>query len=83
MCRLGDITAGRRVLVARPFTHFGPGQNDGIRIARAARQSARRKQGWQANRREVGDIAVSRDCLDVQDVLSAYLRLPSHGEAGA
>ena len=83
LCLQWGITEGWRVLVARPFNHIGPGQKDSFVIASAARQIARMKQGLQANRLEVGDIDVSRDFLDVQDVLSAYLRLLSHGEAGA
>ncbi|PTC33382.1 UDP-glucose 4-epimerase [Pseudomonas paraeruginosa] len=83
LCLQWGISEGWRVLVARPFNHIGPGQKDSFVIASAARQIARMKQGLQAHRLEVGDIDVSRDFLDVQDVLSAYLRLLSHGEPGA
>ena len=70
------------VLVARPFNHIGPGQKDSFVIASAARQISRIKQGLQAPQLEVGDIDVSRDFLDVGDVISAYFALLEKGQPG-
>ncbi len=70
------------VLVARPFNHIGSGQKDSFVIASAARQINRIKQGLQAPQLEVGDIDVTRDFLDVGDVLSAYFALLEKGTPG-
>jgi GDP-4-dehydro-6-deoxy-D-mannose reductase len=70
------------VLVARPFNHIGTGQKDSFVIASAARQINRIKQGLQAPQLEVGDIDVTRDFLDVGDVVSAYLALLEKGTPG-
>jgi GDP-4-dehydro-6-deoxy-D-mannose reductase len=70
------------VLVARPFNHIGTGQKDSFVIASAARQISRIKQGLQAPQLEVGDIDVSRDFLDVGDVISAYFALLEKGQPG-
>ena len=76
------ITEGWRVPVARLFNHIGPGQKDSFGSpARAADRPD--EAGLAGQSAGSGDIDVSRDFLDVQDVLSAYLRLLSHGEAGA
>jgi GDP-D-mannose dehydratase len=66
------LSEGWPVLVARPFNHIGSGQKDNFVIASAARQINRIKQGLQAAQLEVGDIDVTRDFLDVGDVISAY-----------
>ncbi|WP_339474897.1 GDP-mannose 4,6-dehydratase [Pseudomonas fluorescens] len=68
------------VLVARPFNHIGTGQKDSFVIASAARQINRIKQGLQAPQLEVGDIDVTRDFLDVGDVISAYFALLEKGQ---
>ena len=47
-----------------------------------ARQINRIKQGLQAPQLEVGDIDVTRDFLDVDDVISAYLTLLEKGVPG-
>jgi len=70
------------VLVARPFNHIGTGQKDSFVIASAARQINRIKQGLQAPQLEVGDIDVTRDFLDVDDVVSAYFALLEKGTSG-
>jgi GDP-4-dehydro-6-deoxy-D-mannose reductase len=70
------------VLVARPFNHIGTGQKDSFVIASAARQIGRIKLGLQAPQLEVGDIDVTRDFLDVDDVISAYFALLEKGTPG-
>ncbi|MBT2338602.1 MULTISPECIES: GDP-mannose 4,6-dehydratase [Pseudomonas] len=76
------MSEGWPVLVARPFNHIGPGQKDSFVIASAARQVSRIRQGLQPARLQVGDIDVTRDFLDVADVLSAYLALLDKGAPG-
>lgn len=76
------LSEGWPVLVARPFNHIGTGQKDSFVIASAARQINRIKQGLQAPQLEVGDIDVTRDFLDVGDVVSAYLALLEKGTPG-
>ncbi len=76
------LSEGWSVLVARPFNHIGSGQKDSFVIASAARQINRIKLGLQGPQLEVGDIDVTRDFLDVGDVISAYLALLESGTAG-
>ncbi|WP_144180801.1 GDP-mannose 4,6-dehydratase, partial [Pseudomonas sp. Kh14] len=64
------------------FNHIGPGQKDSFVIASAARQISRIKRGLQPARLQVGDIDVTRDFLDVGDVISAYLALLDNGVPG-
>ncbi|MEO3723822.1 GDP-mannose 4,6-dehydratase [Pseudomonas syringae] len=76
------LSEGWPVLVARPFNHIGTGQKDSFVIASAARQINRIRQGLQAAQLEVGDIDVTRDFLDVGDVVSAYFALLEKGTPG-
>lgn len=71
-----------RMMVARPFNHLGPGQREDFVIASIARQLACIKLGRQEARILVGDIDVSRDFLDVEDVIAAYLALLETGRSG-
>lgn len=71
-----------RIMVARPFNHIGPGQRADFVIPAVARQLVRIRRGQQAPCIEVGDVDVTRDFLDVRDVLSAYFRLLENGRNG-
>lgn len=71
-----------RIMVARPFNHIGPGQRSDFVIPGVARQLARIRLGLQAPRIEVGDVDVTRDFLDVRDVLDAYFHLLDRGRNG-
>lgn len=71
-----------RILVARPFNHIGVGQREDFVISSVARQLARIRLGLQEPRILVGDVDVSRDFLDVEDVISAYLALLENGHNG-
>ena len=71
-----------RIMVARPFNHIGTGQSEAFVIPSMACQLTRVRQGLQPARLEVGDVDVTRDFLDVRDVLQAYLALLERGRSG-
>jgi len=72
---------GLRVVMARPFTHTGPGQSDRfVAPAFAARLRAARRAG--ARTVQTGSLEPVRDFLHVQDVADAYLALLARGVPG-
>lgn len=82
LCYQWSRTEAWRIIIARPFNHIGPGQRADFVIADAAKQIARIKHGLQPPQLVFGDIDVSRDFLDVEDVIGAYMILLRHGENG-
>lgn len=71
-----------RIIVARPFNHIGTGQRPDFVISEIARQITFIKYNLQLPRLQLGDIDVSRDFLDVEDVIRAYLMLLEQGKNG-
>lgn len=82
LCQQWSFTESWRMMVARPFNHVGTGQKADFVLPAVARQLARIRRGMQAPRIEVGDIDVTRDFLDVRDVLAAYFALLERGRSG-
>lgn len=82
LCQQWSYMEPWRIMVARPFNHIGPGQGEAFVIPSMARQLIRVRQGLQPARLEVGDVDVTRDFLDVRDVLQAYLALLERGHNG-
>jgi len=64
-----------RLVVARPFSHIGPGQDKRFALASFAAQIVEIESGRAEPRLSVGDLSVQRDFLDVRDVVDAYSRL--------
>lgn len=71
------------VLVARPFTHIGPGQSDRFAAASFARQIAEIEAGLREPVISVGRLDSTRDLTDVRDVAAAYEAILDRGVAGA
>jgi GDP-4-dehydro-6-deoxy-D-mannose reductase len=82
LCQQWSFAEPWRMMVARPFNHVGMGQKADFVIPAVARQLARIRHGLQDAYIEVGDIDVTRDFLDVRDVLSAYFALLEKGRSG-
>lgn len=82
LCQQWSYVEPWRIIVARPFNHIGLGQSEAFVIASMARQIARIRLGLQEPRLDVGDVDVTRDFLDVQDVIAAYLLLLERGRSG-
>lgn len=82
LCEQWSYCEGWRIMTARPFNHIGPGQAESFVVSGMAMQLAKIKQGLQDPVLNVGDIDVTRDFLDVRDVISAYLALLEHGRSG-
>ena len=80
------LEVGRRtglgVLIARPFTHTGPGQRSVFFVPAMLDRLREAKAGGQRSVR-VGNLAPVRDLTDVRDVVRAYALLLEQGEAGA
>jgi GDP-4-dehydro-6-deoxy-D-mannose reductase len=72
---------GLRWIIARPFTHTGPGQPDKFVIPGFARR-IRAVQGQREPRVLTGNLEPVRDFLDVRDVCEAYLGLLERGTPG-
>jgi len=64
-----------KVIHARPFNHFGPGQLEGYVVSDYAAQVARIEKGLIPPVIKVGDLSSSRDFTDVRDVIRAYVLL--------
>jgi GDP-4-dehydro-6-deoxy-D-mannose reductase len=73
--------AGLRVVVARPFTHTGPGQPPSYVVPSFVERLLAAKAGA-TNRVPTGNLEPVRDLLDVRDVVEAYLRLLAAGTPG-
>lgn len=82
LCRQWSFAEPWRIMIARPFNHIGAGQSDTFVIPAMARQLVAIKRGLQPPALEIGDIDVTRDFLDVEDVIRAYFSLLEHGENG-
>lgn len=72
---------GFEYIVARPFNHIGPGQNEGFLIPDLAKQivAAERHGGSSIG---VGNLSAKRDYTDVRDIVRAYVALLEHGHTG-
>lgn len=69
---------GLSAVIARPFNHIGPGQGRGFLVPDLCQQV---REHDPLKPMPIGNLATSRDYLDVRDVASAYLTLvqsPSH-----
>ncbi len=64
-----------RLVVARPCNHTGVGQRTAFVLPSFAEQIAQIEVGHKPPRLEVGNLDVSREFLDVHDVVDAYLSL--------
>ncbi len=58
--------------ILRPFNHFGPFQKLGFIVPDVCHQIVRIEQGLQDPVVQVGNMDVSRDFLDIRDIVSAY-----------
>ncbi|MFD0936739.1 NAD-dependent epimerase/dehydratase family protein, partial [Methylobacterium trifolii] len=80
---LRDVLAksDAKLIVLRPFNHIGPGQDERFVVASFAGQIARIEAGSRPPWIEVGNLSASRDFLDIDDVVGAYLGLIAQVDA--
>jgi GDP-4-dehydro-6-deoxy-D-mannose reductase len=74
---------GIPVVVVRPFSHTGPGQDARFALSSFARQIVEAERAGGPGRMSVGNLEVVRDYSDVRDVVDAYRVLLARGGAGA
>lgn len=70
------------VVIARPFNHIGPRQDERFAVASFARQVARIAAHQAEASIFTGDLDVTRDLTDVRDVIGAYFALLERGRSG-
>jgi GDP-4-dehydro-6-deoxy-D-mannose reductase len=82
LCYQWSQTEGADVVIARPFNHIGPGQDQRFAIASFCRQIANIEAGKAPATLRTGNLDVTRDFADVRDVLRAYYALLERGRTG-
>ncbi len=82
LCYQWSQTQNFRVVLTRPFTQIGPGQDQRFAVAGFARQIAKMRLGRQPAVLTTGDLAITRDFTDVRDSICAYHELLQNGESG-
>ncbi|WP_199236489.1 GDP-mannose 4,6-dehydratase [Ramlibacter sp. WS9] len=82
LCRQWARTRPLDVVIARPFNHTGAGQRPDFALPAFAQTVAAIKRGRQEPKILTGDLDVTRDFLDVRDVVAAYLALLARGRSG-
>lgn len=70
------------IVIARPFSHTGPGQDSSFVCSDWALQIAQIEKGLVAPVIKVGNCKVKRDFTDVRDVVRAYVLLLQKGRRG-
>lgn len=82
LCGQWVRSEGMDIVVARPFNHIGPGQDQRFAVSDFAAQIVEIRKGIRPASLTVGDIDVTRDFLDVRDVVRGYFALLEKGHAG-
>jgi GDP-4-dehydro-6-deoxy-D-mannose reductase len=82
MSRYYSSVENLNIRIARAFPHTGPGQGPDFVCADWADQIARAEAGLSSKVVFVGNLNVSRDYLDVRDVVRGYSLLLSEGRSG-
>lgn len=82
LCRQYHLSYGLPVVIARPFSHTGPGQHTRFAFPSFARQIAAAEAGQGPAEIRTGDLSPIRDLLDVRDVARAYVALATRGRCG-
>jgi GDP-4-dehydro-6-deoxy-D-mannose reductase len=74
---------GIDIVLTRSFNHIGPGQKDIFVISSFAKKLANiKKSGAKEAKMTVGNIFLTRDFVDVRDVVKAYYLLFNKGKRG-
>ena len=73
---------GIEVVATRSFSHTGPGQTTTFVLPSFAKQCAEIKAGLREPVLRTGNLEVTRDFLDVRDVVEAYFLLAEKGRPG-
>ncbi len=73
---------GIEVVATRSFSHTGPGQTTTFVLPSFAMQCAEIKAGIREPVLRTGNLEVTRDFLDVRDVVEAYVLLAENGKPG-
>ena len=76
------LAYGMSVVRVRPFNHTGPGQSPRFVVPAFASQIAHIEVGLQEPVMRVGNLATSRDFVDVRDIVRAYHLAITRGDAG-
>lgn len=71
------------VMIARPFNHVGPGQDERFVLPSLASQVVAVAENRQAPQILAGDIDSTRDFTDVRDVVAAYAAMINRGVTGS
>ena len=72
LCLEWEKRSDFNIVIARPFTHIGPGQSDRFSVSSFSRQVAQIMRDNTAPIIEVGNLDTTRDFTDVRDIVDAY-----------
>ena len=72
LCLQWEKRSDFNIVIARPFTHIGPGQSDRFSVSSFSRQVAQIMCDNTAPIIEVGNLDTTRDFTDVRDIVDAY-----------
>ncbi len=75
------LSEGVKVVIARTFNIFGPGQSQDFVCGSLVRQIAEIERG-KSRAIQVGNLASKRDFIDVRDAVKAYIELMIKGQIG-
>ena len=82
LCFQWSQSEGLDAIIARPFNHIGPGQDERFVVPSLVKQVCSVRDGRSPAEIVAGNLDVTRDLTDVRDVVEAYLALLENGQRG-